>query len=232
MSEQRTFVFGVTFIILFSAFVATIPIGLLGLGGSGDNVTPLDPALVTGFSESENFMRPNFTGSSYEYDLNDYTWLCIYNNDSEYFQLGSKQLIFGWLWLGGMDYVTFIDDNNTDRGLTLSMSEIEANAVDGFARYSLQYAETGNSAGTWIIYWNDTAYSDPQLAWLADALYITHGVGLETNAAVDLGNLLLRLLFLQLPDVPLLINLIIIAPVWASVIYLIWYIIKEMIPFL
>lgn len=229
MSEQRTFVFSVTFIILFSVFLATIPVGLQGLGDSPENLTPLEGNLIYGFSSSANYMRPNFTTGIYEYELNSLTWRCTYSGSS--FSLASKQLIFGWLWLGGLYYVYFIDANNTNLGLTLSMNEIGNNSVDGFATYSLQDGDSGSSAGTLNVYWNDT-YSDPETAWLADELYITHGIGFETTAVIDVGTLLIQLLFLQLPDVPLLVNIILVAPIWACVIYLIWYIIKEMIPFL
>ena len=230
MSEQRTFVFAVSFIIIFSALLATIPIGLHGLGSDPENLTPLESDLIYGFSASANYMRPNFTTSIYEYDLNSLTWRCHYAGSS--FALAIKQLIFGFLWLGGLDYVYFFDVNNTNLGLTLSMNEIGNTSIDGFATYALQDGASGNSAGTWIIYWNNTAYpNDPTSAWLADELYITHGIGFETTAVIDTGTLLLQLLTLQLPNVPFLVNILLVTPIWACVIYLIWYIIKETMPF-
>jgi len=39
-------------------------------------------------------------------------------------------------------------------------------------------------------------------------------------------------LFFQLPDVPFLINLLLATPLWACIIYLIWWFIISMIPFL
>lgn len=221
--------FSVTFIIIFAALLATIPIGLQGLGEEGENINPLDSGILGGFASSETFLRPNFTTGIYEYDLNSLTWRCSYSGSS--FSLGAKQLLFGWFWFGGMDYVEFIDTNGTNRGLTLSMNEIGNNSKEGFASYSIQHPVSGDSAGTFNIHWNDT-YSDPSTAWLADALYLTHGIGFESTAVIDTGLLLVQLLFLQLPDVPLLINLLLVVPIWACVVYLIWYLIKEMIPFL
>jgi hypothetical protein len=58
-----------------------------------------------------------------------------------------------------------------------------------------------------------------------------HGVGIDATAAMDIAQLLLGLLFLQLPDVPVLVNVLIAVPIWASVVYLIWFVIKETLPF-
>lgn len=223
--------FSVTFILVFSAMVSMIPAGLQGPENEADGFSPLDPNLVSAFTDSTFYLRANFTLGTYTYDFNSRTWLCIGNDAG--FALGAKQLLFGWLWLGGMDQVKFVSPNNTDRGTELYLSEIEEDSSDGYVSYSLIFSEgSGASAGTWVIYWNSTLYANSTVAWLNDGLYITHGVGFESSAVVDIGTLLLQVLFFQLPDVPIIIYIIMIGPIWACIIYLIWYIIKEMIPFI
>jgi len=229
-SEQRTFVFSIVFITLFSVLVATIPLGLRGQGETPDMITPVDPNTVAGFSASEEFMKGNFTEyGTYDYVLNTKNWYCT--NIGSGFALGAKILLFGFLWLGGLESVKFVSDSD-DRGETLTFTEIDTDAEDGFASYSMLFVDNGNAAGTFIIYWDITAYDDSYSAWFADALYCIHGVGLESSAVIDIGSLLLALLTLQLPNVPLLINILIVVPIWAGIVFILWYIIKEMIPFL
>jgi len=50
--------------------------------------------------------------------------------------------------------------------------------------------------------------------------------------SLDIGSLLLALLFFQLPDVPVLVNIFLVLPAWASIIYIVWFIVISMIPFL
>lgn len=230
-SEQRTFVFSITFIIIFSVLIATIPIGLLGRGETPDMITPVDPNTVAGFSDSEEFMKGNFTEyGTYEYELGAPNWYCT--NFGSGFALGAKILLFGFLWLGGLESVKFVSSDGDDRGETLLFTEIDSDDDDGMVSYEMLFVDNGNAAGTFIIYWDITTYSGSSDAWAADALYCIHGVGLESSAVIDIGSLLIDLLTLQLPDVPLLVNILIVVPIWAGIVYILWYIIKEMIPFL
>jgi len=230
MSEQRTFVFSVTFIILFSVLLSTIPTGLLGEGANPDMVTSVDPNVVAGFSDTENYQESNFTTGLYDYDLGGRSWRCLGTGTS--FALVAKVLVAGFLWLGGLDPVKFVSSEGVDRGTELLLTEIATDADEGTISYELLYVDTGNAAGSFIVYWNLTEYTNPSNAWGNDSLYLMHGVGLESTAVIDIGSLLLDLLTLQIPQVPLLVNVLLAVPIWASIIYLIWFIIKEMIPFI
>lgn len=230
-SEQRGFVFGVTFIVIFATLIAAMPPGLFGPGETPDMVIPVDPSLITDFSEAENYTKSAFAGVplQYTYTLGGREWICA--TDGAGFELGAKVKIFGALWLGALDLVRFVSSSGTDRGDLLTIDEIEADATDGTIRYSLTYTTNGNSAGGFVVYWNTTEYSDPQDAWTADELYLLHGMGIEDTAVMNAVQLLISLLFLQLPDVPVLVNLLIAVPLWASIIFVIWFLIKESMPF-
>jgi hypothetical protein len=143
----------------------------------------------------------------------------------------AKVLIGGVLWLGGFETTTFYCENGTSRGEYLSITEIAEDADEGTVRYNLKFSVSGNDAGGFVAYWNTTLYEDPDDAWWASKLYLLHGVGIESSATANIGALLIGLLTLQLPDVPLLVNVLIAVPIWAGIIYVLWYIIKEMIPF-
>lgn len=225
-SEQRTFVFSVTFIIVFTALIAAAPVGLMGYEQTPGDLS-IDPGSLR-FSESETFSRTYFYGTvlTYTYSLGGRDWICYYTANG--FSIVAK-IYLGVLWLGQVETFRFMSGGN-DRGPTLSMTEIEQDANNGLARYSL-ISESGSSGGTVLFSWNTDDYSTPLEAWTDDGLVITHGIGFNDGAMMDIGTLLLSLLTLQLPGVPVMVNILIAVPIWASIIYLIWYIVKEMIPF-
>jgi len=229
-NEMYGFVFAVSYILLFSVIVATIPTDLQGAGETPDMITPLDPTLISGFSESETYGKANLTGVTYVYDLGGLTW--VFFCEGYAMQLGAKVLIGGVLWLGQLDSADFIAPDGTNHGYTLTFTEIDADATNGSVSYSLRSIGTGNSLGGFVIYWNTTTYSNSTSAWTAEELYLLHGLGIEETAILNVGSLLLNLLFLQLPEVPLLISVITIGPLWASIIYIIWFIFVNMVPFL
>ena len=233
--EMRGFVFSIVFIIVFSTLLSSISVGLRGTGGSPDTVIPVDPSLITGFTASENYTGAVFSvlvGSIewYQYDLGGRSWV-IYKYDT-YFLLRAKVLIFGFLWFGQIDDCKFVSSTGEDRGTELAFTEIESDATNGTIRYTLTFITDGNSAGGFVLYWNTTAYSDPSDAWDADKLYLLHGVGISETATANIGALIISLLLIQLPDVPVLVNMFLAVPIWACIVYVLWYIIKEMIPFL
>ena len=230
-NEQYGFVFAVTYILLFSVIIATIPADLQGQGATPDMITPLDPTLISGFSESETYGKANLTAfGQLVYIQGGFEW--VFSHYVGTMQLGAKVFIGGVLWLGQLDSAEFISSEGVNRGYVLSIAEITEDATNGTIRYSLRSLDSGNSMGGFVVYWNTTTYSDPSDAWDNEELYLLHGMGIEETAIVNIGSLLLDLLFLQLPDVPFLLSIITIGPLWASIIYIIWFIFVNMVPFL
>ena len=233
--EQYGFVFAVTFIILFSVLLTTIPVDFQGLGETPDMLIPLEPSTVTGFSDYEDYQKSNFStvGSLLYFEYNDLAgrnWKCEFADSA--FSLGAKIFYGGFIFLGTVDSVKFTSTEGVNRDNTLSFTEIDADADDGVIRYNLQYYANGASAGGLVFYWNITTYGNSSsAAWAANALFIVHGVGIADTARGDAGALLIQLLFLQLPEVPLLVNILLITPIWACIVFVLWFIIKESIPF-
>jgi len=227
MAEQRMFIFAVTFIIIFSAIVVSIPTDLLGVGESPSELSAIDPSFVTDFSDSETFQKSDFVANLYWYPdiLGGYYFVCSFITDS--FYIGAKSFFFG-IWLGAMSACDWTNKDGIKNDGALSFTDIDSNTEDGVSKYTLNFEE-GAHAGVFIFYWNTTAYSDSENAWDNDGLYLLHGVGIESNP--DVIALLISLLFLQLPNCPTLINALLATPIWACVIYLIWFIIKESLPF-
>jgi len=233
-SEQAGFVFAVAFIVLFAGFTAMIPVDLQGAGATVEILVPVDPSLISDWTDYENFTKSTMTpiGSNYVIyydDLGGFNWRATFATAVETFEVGAK-VYWGPLWLGALDYVRFISDDGTNYDTSLTLTDIENDGVDGIAKYNLVFSSSGNDAGDLILYWNVTTYATPALAWAASALYVVHGVGFSPNT--DIISLLIGILFLQLPDVPFEINLLLAVFPWASVVYIIWFIVKESLPFI
>lgn len=236
-SEQYGFVFAVTFILIFSVLLSSVPADFQGQGKTGEPViTPIDPSMLTDFAESEPFDTTDFVPwidivEIYEYTLpvvGGREWIA--GTNGTVFDLNAKRYFLGIVFLGQLDPMRFITLDGTDSSYTITLDEIDVEAVDGTARFDLISGITGDTGGQYIVYWNTTTYTDSEDAWDNNELYFLHGVGF--SAEIDVVNLLLRLLFLQLPEVPFLINLLLIVPLWASIIYILWFLIINMIPFL
>jgi hypothetical protein len=231
-SEMRGFVFSVIFILIFGALLSSVPVGLQGSGEEPDTVIPIDPSMITGFADTEEFFPDNYTGSPplylYDYDdLGGRDWR-TYTDDDTFITLGAK--VYFWVfWFGDVDACKFESSSGQDRGTQLDFTEIDADAEDYAVRYSLVLEDSGDTAGSLVIYWNGTASVND--AWDNGDVYLLHGVGFDATATTNIGALLVSLLFLQLPEVPTLINILLAAPIWACIIFVLWYVIKEMIPF-
>lgn len=227
--------FSVVFILVYTGLFISIPIGLRGPGGEASEIIAVNPNLVMSFAESANWTSGDYAPAvapfydyTYTLGVNDYRSV---TDDSTFLSLSAKQY---WLvlWLGDVDPVKFVSENGTDRGVTLYFDDIDEDAANGTAVYSMTFTEAGQSAGTLICWWNETVYSTVANAWAADELQIIHGLGIAEAAVLDIGSLLISLLLFQLPDVPVLINILLAGPIWACIIYIMWFIIKEMTPFL
>lgn len=229
-SEQQGFVFAVVFMIVFSTLLSTMPVGLLGEEETPENLTPLNPAILTDFTDYENYTKSAFSPLTYEYSLGGRDWFVGYSLGT--FLLGAK--VFWWIfWFGQLDSVKFNTYTGNDRGTGISFDEIAEDAEEGQVRYSLTFTSDGNNAGGFVIYWNSTEYETPEEAWNDDELYLLHGVGIDsTITSTNILGLLFSLLFLRLPDVPITIGILLAVGPWASIIYIIWFIIVNMIPFL
>jgi len=234
-SEQYGFVFAVIFLILFAGLTAMIPVDLQGQGGIADIVTPVDPALVSDFSASEEFVKSDFDGILslyyvYDGDPDDmgYMFECVFDL-VDTFVVGSRVYWLG-LWLGAYDWVSWKGPNGTVYDITgVSFTDIDNDMTDGVVRYDLTHSGSGQDAGGFIFYYNTTTYTDASDAWDSSELYLLHGIGMTPNT--NIISLLVGILFLQLPDVPVGINLLLATPPWASVGYIIWFLVKESLPF-
>ena len=154
MAEMRGFVFAITFIMIFSALISTIPAGLQGPENAPETVIPIDPRLLTTFSESVNYTTSSYSlwyagVYWYDYVLGSKEWVSTTDNSS-WFALSAKVLFFG-IWFWGVDICSFITLNGENRGEDISFEEITEDADDGAVRYVLELA-SGDEAGSFIVF--------------------------------------------------------------------------------
>lgn len=233
-NEQRGFVFSVVFIVVFATLLASVPVGLKGPGEEPDTVIPINPNLLTGFADSEGFNRSDFSDIGlgmylYEYELVGLDWMC--GTDDIEIGLAAKMYFLGIFWFGQIDICGFTNPDGKDRGVDLSLEAIDEDAEEGQVSYSLEFQTSGTSAGSLIVYWNSTKWDNSTIAWENEEVYLLHGMGIENTATTNIGGFIVSLLLFSLPEVPPLVNIFIAVPIWACIIYVIWFIIKEMIPF-
>ena len=230
MGEYRGFIFAITFILFFAGLVVAIPVGLEGQGLDPDNVVPLETAIIFGFEDYETYNMSVLSAyDQYQYDFNLRGWVFSYYAGT--IQLGAKIVYLGFLWFGQLDSCEFISPDGNNRGAVLSYEEIDTDAENGTVNYNLRYLVNGADAGGFVVYWNSTEYESSFDAFVADDVFFMHGVGIASTAPVDITSLLIGLLLLQLPNCPPLINLLLATPIYAAVVFLIWFIIKESMPF-
>lgn len=233
--EMRGFVFSVVYIMLFSLLVGTIPVGLQGLEGNANVVTPLDPEFLTGFQYQENWTRTDYAQFKvywkiYDYNLGGYKWRSQYYNVGKEFVHYRKITAWG-IWLGAVRTATFYCPNGTDRGETITFDEINGDSDDGITRYDMILGN-GESAGSLIFGWNTTLYADSEDAWDNDVLVLVHGLGIDEIQSLNIGDLILGLLFWQVPEVPFALQAIIVFPLYACIAFLIFFFVISVIPFL
>lgn len=227
MAEYKGFVFCVCFMLFYTSFLGGMPSGLSSTTYDNPALSQFDPALLTGFTSTETYNKTNYSvlGSLYYYDyeLGGHYFRATYQSGVG-FKLGEKVLFFG-LWLGALDYQEFTFEG-VDRGTEITFTELIADNSSGQVRYNIL-----STGGGWVFAWDTDTYSTPSDAWDSSDLQLLHGVGADSNAPTNMLGLLLGLMFLQIPDIPTMLQVLIIAPVWASVFYLSWFIIKEVLPF-
>jgi len=222
--------FTIVFILIFAGLLTAVPTDFQGQGNDPEIVNPLDTAVIFGF---EDYTEWNMTDLSVygqlQYEFNLRGWLFSYYAGT--IQLGAKIVYGGFVWLGQLDSCEFINSAGINRGPVLSYEEIDEDASDGTVNYNLLYLVNGADAGGFVVYWNTTDYESLYDAFVADDVSFLHGVGIASTAPIDITSLLIGLLLLQLPDCPMLVNLLLATPIYAAVVYLIWFIIKESMPF-
>lgn len=215
-----------SFLLIYSAFLGTIPVGFLPSTYSNPTITPVDPQLTTGFSTYVVSNSTNFTLGLCDYSMGGFDWHSVASAVG--FGLGVKIYTLGIFWLT-TDWVIFTTKTGQSRGDWLTWAYVYADAVNGTAYYT---AVCSSASSAVVFSWNNTAYTYPWNAWGNDSLYIIHGMGASDYAPQSALSLVFGMLTFSLPGIPVLLQVILSAPIYVSILYLIWFFIKEVIPFL
>lgn len=229
--ESKTFTFLAFMVLLFTALLASAPSVFVTSSPENPTIPNVNSQYLVGFSVTEEYNATYFTFPDgygyYDYDLGGYSWRVMWT-DGYGFSLGVKQLLFGFLWLGWIEWCTF-SFKGSARGLYISYAEINADNEDGTVKYDI--AHSGGGGGL-IFGWDVDTYPDCQDAWDNDELVLIHGLGISDSAPQNVVSLLLSLIFFSNPDIPFLINVVLISPFVLLGAYLIFYIIIKVTPFL
>ncbi len=223
MAEMKTFAFVVSFLLIYSAFLSTVPPGLLTDTYDDPTLTEIDPQLVVGFGSYVQYDLTNYTAGEFSYSLGGFEWNVW---DLGGVTLGTKVIIFIWI---DTNWVEFILESGESRGVGVFWATVQADADNGTTRYTL--VNNAITSGM-VLYWNPNDYTYCWDAWGNDSLYIIHGVGASDESPQNALSLVLGMLTFSIPGIPFLLQVLLSSPIYASILYLIWFLIKEVIPFL
>lgn len=223
MAEMKAFVLCVTFLLLYASLLGTVPTGLLTTDVISPELTGTNPQSLSGFTEYVQYDSTNYSGGSLAYTLGSLDWV---STPFSYYRVGVKRYV--WLLWVSTDYAVFTAADGGTRGDELTLAEVDADAENGTVRYT---ATHGQGASAVVFSWNTTAYPTAANAWGNDSLAIVHGTGFNPDLTGNVLSLLFGLLTLSLPDVPFLLQVLLSTPLYASILYLMWFLVKEVLPF-
>lgn len=225
MAELRTFTVVVSFLLIYSAFLGSAPVGLFSSTYDNPVVSGLNAQYLTGFDAYVQYDYSNYTGDAFSYSLGEYDWQTVSASGTN-FRVGVK--VYIWIIWVGTDWSDFSLDSES-RGDTLTLVEINSDADNGTVRYTA----ICTAATTGVVFsWNTNDYTYAWDAWGNDSLYVTHGIGVSEFAPQNALSIVLGMLTFSIPDIPPLLQLLFNSPIYAGSIYLLWFFVKEVIPFL
>ncbi len=223
MAEMRGFVVAVSFLLIYSTLLGTVPAGFLTVTYEPPTLSPIDPQLISGFDGFVMMNSTNFTAGGVDYGFGGHLWTAIAADST--FTLFYRQVIFFVIpvyTVNDMSFETFA------RGTSLTWITILEDSDNGTARYSAvcPFATSGL-----VFVWNVTDYVYPWEAWGNGSLTVVHGIGADAYAPQNALSLVLAMLTFSVPEIPVILQVLLNTPIYAMVAYLVWFLIKEVIPF-
>ncbi len=222
MAEMKTFAFAVSFLLIYSAFLSTVPPGLLTDTYENPILSNLDPQLLVGFDSSVQYNSTTYTANYYSYELGGYEWATWESVTS--YKLGVKAIVFG-IWIDtAINW--FINSEEEYRGTELTFVIMQEDSTNGTVRYTTSNRFVTSAV---VFYWNTNDYTYAWEAWGNDSLQVVHGIGASAEAPQNALSLVLGMLSFSIPGIPFLLQVLLSSPIYASIMYLIWFLIKEVI---
>ena len=224
MAEMKNFAVVVSVLLIYSALLGTMPAGFMTATYETPELADIDPQLIVGFENYVTMNSTNFTAGGVDYDFGGHGWTAQVINGIFSLFYRTQFLIFIPVYTG-----TTLTFESFDRGDFLTWETIYTDSEDGLARYTAKCPQLTSGL---VFTWNTTDYTYPWDAWGNGSLIIVHGVGANiANAPLDVLSLLLAMLTYSVADIPPLLQVLLNSPIYASVLFLVWFIIKEVIPF-
>lgn len=148
----------------------------------------------------------------------DVDFLYRYGEDPD-LKLGVAHMHTEWFGVVGADHgLEMYNDNGLSRDTTLEVAELEADMVDGTANYR---GECDHLSLYIVVAYNKTLYGSAEEAWDNEGLGVFFGIHFDDmNTGFNAMNLIASILFFQMPEVHIAINLLIAIPIWIAIGYI------------
>ena len=234
MSEYKGLITAGTLLACFTILSMAIPASLY-TAEEGRILAPpdyFDIGDLYYFTQTSNLLA-NLTGGTYVYwgtlyqyymkDVNiggwDIEWYYRYPNSTSDYEMRLLHIHSEWIWFPADHWMDWTNSQGVDRGDTLTYDELNADlAGTNQARYRVYCDHT-----TYYTYigFNDTAYSDLEDAWDFGGVTAFFGVQFDDeNTGFNAMNLIASILFFQMPEIHIAINLLIAIPIWIAIGYI------------
>lgn len=224
MAEMKGFVIVVSFLLIYSALLGTMPAGFTTDTYEAPSLGTIDPQLISGFDSYAMYNVTNYTASALDYSMGGHLWTSL--ESATVFTIYYRTIIFFIIPVYTTQEFSF---EGASRGYELEWATVQDDAENGTVRYTA----TCPQATTGVMFvWNSSDYQYCWDAWGNGSLTVIHGIGASAFAPQNALSLVLGMLTFSIPNIPTLIQVLLSAPIYACVAFLVWFFIKEVIPFL
>ena len=118
-------------------------------------------------------------------------------------------------------FMDHYDKSGINKGKTLDVSDLEANRNPD-NKTSMFRIKCNHFEATAIYNFNSTKWANFTDAWDHNELYVFHGIDFDqTSTGYNAFYLISRLLFFQMPEMNVVLNMIIAIPVWIAIGYIV-----------
>lgn len=172
---------------------------------------------TTNFTIDDGTFDPVFAWRQYTFDLGGTYWVFHVNIGYDSVRIGRRNYL-GIFWISN-DWLTFRNQNGTNRGESLTISEINLDYAgdEGWVSYRT-YLEIDPAVGCDVNFgFNTSLYSSPEEAMNNQELVVLVGLGLEdVTTTLNAWQLVGAIMFFQLPNIDPLFNALIAFPMWGN----------------
>jgi hypothetical protein len=240
IDESRPFIMSFTFMVVYILLLSQIPVELYvhSYTQHDYNIPPYFEGLDVGvYSLSHNFTINDATTTQilgitiYDWSLGGFDWRLLTDVNYNYMMIGKRNM-FG-IFLISTDYLDFIGEsgNNRDTELYRREMNLDYTGDESWVHYRMSLEAQPEVGCDIYLGFNTTLYNSPGEALENQALTVFQTMGLDdVYTSFNVWRLIGQLMFMTLPDIHPVLNVVLIAPIWANIVWTLLIVLSKLIP--